>query len=260
MNRPALVVVAFHESAPSDVEALLPCLVSLRSTAPQAQVLLVEDRAPGGPSLAEAAAEELGVVYVDQDDGAGLVAAANAGLEVARGAGLDAVLVGPDVELQQAGWLERMQARADTQGRPAAIVGGRIEHADGLIAHAGFYYSVLRRRWTNRFVGVPAEIAEAHAPTLCPVGAELQLIRWETLQAVGLLDPELEAPYAAIDYGLRTFEAGLESVYEPAAAGRRPGTVKPTRREESDAEALARHCVESRHAPALLNRFVPDIV
>jgi GT2 family glycosyltransferase len=260
VNRPTLVVVAFRENAPSDVESLLGCLVSLRSTAPQAQVLLVEDRAPGGPSLAEAAAEELGVVYVDQDDGAGLVAAVNAGLEVARDAGLDAVLVGPDVQLQQSGWLERLQARTDTQGRRAAVVGGRLQHADGLIGHAGFYYSVLRRRWLNRYCGVPADVAEVHAPTLCPVSTGLQLIRWETLQSVGLLDAKLEEPHVSVDYGLRVFTAGLECVYDAAVAGRRPGTVPPQRRDESDTGAASRRRLESRHAPALLNRFTPDIV
>ena len=259
MDRPALIVVAFREDAPSDVEALLPCLVSLRATAPAAQVLVVEDRAPGGPSLAEAASEELGCVYVDQDDGAGLVAAANAGLEVARANGLDAVLVGPDVELLHAGWLERLQARTDTQGRPAAIVGGRLEDREGLVAHAGFFHSLLRRRWQHRFGGVPADVAEVHAPALCPVSAQLQLIRWETLQAIDLPDPGLIEPFASIDYCLRAFEAGLESVHEPRAAGRLP-RLPLVSKEETAEEAAGRRRLNERHAPATIDRFIPDIV
>ena len=260
MDRPALIVVAFREDAPSDVEALLPCLVSLRTTAPETQVLLVEDRAPGGPSLAEAAAEELGCVYVDQDDGAGLVAAADAGLEVARANGLDAVLVGPDVELLHAGWLERMQARTDTQGRPAAVVGGRLLHEDGLIAHAGFFFSVLRQRWLDRFMGVPAEVPEAHAPTLCPVSAQLQLIRNETLHAVGLPDPELAAPFADLDYCLRVFDAGLECIHEPAVAGRRPGAALGPQPDDSEPEIAARAALSARHPRTTFNRFIPDVV
>jgi GT2 family glycosyltransferase len=260
VDRPALIVVAFREDSPSDVEALLPCLVSLRATAPEAQVLVVEDRAPGGPSLAEAAAEELGLVYVDQDDGAGLVAAANAGLEVARANGLDAVLVGPDVELLHAGWLARMQARTDTQGRPAAVVGGRLLHSDGLIAHAGFYFSVLRQRWLDRFMGVPGEVPESHAPTLCPVSARLQLLRNDTLHAVGLPDPELDAPFADLDHCLRVFDAGLECVYEPAAAGRRPGVAKGQQRDDSEPEVAGRLALDARHSRASFNRFIPDVV
>ena len=260
MDRPALIVVAFREDAPSDIESLLPCLVSLRATAPDAQVLVIEDREPGGPSLAEAAAEELGIVYVDQDDGAGLVAAANAGLELARDAGLDAVLVGPDVELLHAGWLARMQARSDTQGRPAAVVGGRLVHADGLIAHAGFYFSVLRQRWLDRFMGVPGEVPESHAPTLCPVSARLQLIRNETLHTVGLPDPELAAPFADLDYCLRVFDAGLECIHEPAAAARRPDTAQGPQRDDSEPEVAGRVALAARHPRTSFSRFIPDVV
>jgi GT2 family glycosyltransferase len=257
--RPTLAIVAFREERPTDVEALLMCLVSLRQTAPDVQVLLLEDRDPGAPSLAEAAAAELGCAHVAQEDGAGLVAAVSAGLELALSSGFDAVLVGPDLELQP-GWLEALRARRDTQGRPAAVAGGMLRFADGLVEHAGFFYSVLLRRWLPRFGGVPAEVAETRVPALCPVSAQLQLIRHETLAAAGLPDPELGAPYTDIDFCLRVFAAGLECVYEPAAVGRSTRLALQGLQHETGRERIAGAQLEARHAPGTFDRFIPDVV
>ena len=259
MVRPTLAIVAFREERPTDVEALLVCLVSLRRTAPDAQVLLIEDREPGTSTLAEAAAAELGCAHVAQEDGEGLVAAAAAGLEFALSSGFDAVLVGPDLELQP-GWLEHLQARRDTQGRRAAVAGGMLRFADGLVEHAGFFYSVLLRRWLPRFSGVPAEVAETRLPTLCPVSAQLQLIRNETLAAVGLPDPELGATYADVDFCLRVFAAGLECVFEPAAVGRSTRLPLQGLQHETGRERIFGALLESRHAPGTFDRFIPDVV
>jgi Glycosyl transferase family 2 len=258
--RPTLVVVAYRETAHSDLEALLSCLVSIRETAPEAQVLVIEDPTPESSSLAEAAAAELGCAHVVQDEPDGLAAAANAGLEVARASGFDAVLVGCDVVVTRAGWLAAMQSRLDTQGRPAAVVGGRLHLADGLIDHAGYFYSVLQRRWLSRYYGVPAEVPETLAPTLCPVSSRLQLIRHETLEAVGLLDDALTAPYVELDYCLRVFTRGLECVHEPAAAGRSPRRHVPLKRDETEEQGRQRRLVELRYGGPIHNRFIPDIV
>jgi GT2 family glycosyltransferase len=267
--RPTLAIVAFREERPTDVEALLMCLVSLRQTAPDVQVLLIDtqptssagtgDREPAPSTLAEAAAAELGCAYVAQEDGAGTLAAAVAGLELAHSSGFDAVLVGPDLELQP-GWLEALRARRDTAGRPAAVAGGMLRFADGLVEHAGFFYSLLLRRWLPRYSGVPAEVAETRQPALCPVSGQLQLIRHEALVAAGLPDPELGAPYAEIDFCLRVFAAGLECVYEPAAVGRSPRLALQGLQNETVAERLAGARLESRHAPGTFDRFIPDVL
>jgi GT2 family glycosyltransferase len=257
--RPTLAIVAYREETPADVEALLPCLLSLRQTAPDAQGLLIEDLEPGARSLAEVAAGELGCAYVPQDDGSGLVAATAAGLELAVQSGFDAALIGPDVELRP-GWLDAMQRREDTQGRPAAVVGGRLEYADGLVEHAGFFYSILLRRWLSRYAGVPGEVSETHAAALCPVSARLQLIRHETLVAAGLPDVELEGPWAELDYCLRVFEAGLECVYEPAATGRSPRLAAKGLQHATRAERYWGLQLEARHSPASFDRFIPDVL
>ena len=258
MIRPTLAIVPARVQEEADLEPLLAALVSLRTTAPEVPVLIIEDAPAGTRSLVEAAASELECAYVHQDDGAGLGAAAVGGLEYARDAGMDAILVGQDVQLPAPGWAERLSCRLDTQGRPAAIVGGRVDCEGGLVQSAGFYYSVIKRRWLPRFGGVPAEVPEIGAPTLCPVAAGLTLIRNETLAAVGFPDTSLQEPHATLDLCLRAFAAGLECVYEPAVAGRRPvvatgPSVRPTLDEQrADAE------LELRHAVSTLDRFIPD--
>src|SRR4029453_1327677 len=109
-----------------------------------------------------------------------------------------------------------------TTGRPAAVVGGQLRSAEGLVEHAGYYFSVLTHRWQDRFCGVPVEVVEAHTPTLCPVSLRLALVRHETLEAVGVLDPASGPRYAELDLCLRVFAAGLECVAEPAVVGRCP--------------------------------------
>jgi GT2 family glycosyltransferase len=260
MIRPTLAIVAFRDDGPESLDAFLSCLVSLRRTAPDTDVLVIEDVAPGAAvSLAAAAADELACAYVAQDDGAGVVAAAAAGLEVARDAGLDALLVSPEVELLQDGWVHRLRERRDTTGRPAAVVGGQLRSADGLVEHAGYYFSVLTQRWQARFCGVPVEVAEAHTPTLCPVSLRLALVRHETLEAVGVLDPAFEPKFAELDLCLRVFAAGLECIAEPAVVGRCPRTAAASRVETPFAQAQRLH-LEATHVAVDRRRFIPDLV
>jgi GT2 family glycosyltransferase len=256
--RPSLLVVAARLAAADDLDALLRCVVSAQHTAPGSPLLVVDCDTALAP-LAERAADELGVAYVSQETDDGLVAARNAGLEVARANEMDAVLLAPELELVRAGWLERMRERLDTRGRPAAVVGGRVHFANGLIEHAGYYYSLLKRHWQSRFVGVPADVDEAAVPALCPVGDGIVLIRHETLGAVGLLDERFEHGLADVDYCLRAFEAGLECVYEPSAVARST-RVAATKRDETEEEAEARHRLARKHADAQIDRFIPDVL
>jgi GT2 family glycosyltransferase len=137
---------------------------------------------------------------------------------------MDAVLVNADIEFTQPGWLDLMRARTDTQGRPAAVVGARLLYPNGLIQHAGIFLSPLHRDWLHRFQYGPADLPEAQVPTRCPVTAALQLIRYETLEQIGLYDETYKMCFEDLDYCLRVFEAGLECIYEP--------TVVATHREK----------------------------
>jgi O-antigen biosynthesis protein len=216
--RPTLCVVpAFLRSA-DELDVLLTCLVSLQATAPDADVLVVDDASPARELVAqlELACEELGIAIVSNDENSGFSKTVNVGLEVAHAMGQDAVLVNADIEFPEAGWLDRMRERTDSEGRPAAVVGARLLYPNGLLQHAGVFFSLLTRDWLHRYVYGPADLPEALKPTRCVVTGALQFIRWETLDQIGLYDEGYRLCYEDVDYCLRVFQADLECIYEPS--------------------------------------------
>jgi GT2 family glycosyltransferase len=216
--RPTLCIIPAFVRSAEELDVLLRCLVSLQATAPDAGVLVVDDCSPArelAVSL-ELACEELGIGFVANDENSGFSRTVNVGLEVAHAMGQDAVLVNADIEFPEAGWLDRMRERTDTEGRPAAVVGARLLYPNGLLQHAGVFFSLLTRDWLHRFRFGPANLPEALSPTRCIVTGALQFIRWETLDQVGLYDEGYRLCYEDVDYCLRVFKAGLECIYEPS--------------------------------------------
>jgi GT2 family glycosyltransferase len=216
-TRPVAAIVPSYLRKPEELDVLLRCLVSLKATARQAMVLVVDDHSPARDLLGqlESVADEIGVTVVAKEENSGFSRTVNVGLKIARDEGWDAVLVNADIEFHQAGWLERMLARTDTHGRPAAVVGARLLYPNGLIQHAGIYFSLLRRDFFHRFHFGPGDLPEAQQPCRCPVTGALQLIRHETLMGVGLYDEGFRLSFEDVDYCLRVFEQGLECIYEP---------------------------------------------
>jgi GT2 family glycosyltransferase len=216
--RPTLCIIPAFLRTEEALDVLLRCLVSLKATAPAAEVLVIDDASPARELVAglEIACAELGVAFSDNDVNRGFSGTVNAGLEYALATGRDAVLVNADIEFTDAGWLDRMLSRTDTEGRPAAVVGARLVYPNGLIQHAGVFLSLLDREWLHRFHYAPDGVREALEPCRCPVTAALQLIRHETLDQVGLYDEGYDFCYEDMDYCLRVFAAGLECIYEPS--------------------------------------------
>jgi len=262
--RPTLCIVPAFVRNEEELDVLLRCLVSLRSTAPDAEVLVVDDASPAQQLIAglEAVCDELGIALVSNDENSGFSATVNAGLEFALATERDAVLVNADIEFLEPGWLERMRARTDTQGRPAAVVGARLLYPNGLIQHGGIFLSALHRDWLHRFQYGPGDLPEAMTPTRCPVTAALQLIRYETLEQVGLYDETYKMCFEDLDYCLRVFEAGLECIYEP--------TVVATHREKffrgkADAKIIewtrqSTARMLSRWGRSDLSQWVPEVL
>ena len=215
--RPTLCIIPAFVRTEQELDVLLRCLVSLRATAPDAAVLVVDDCSPAQELVAglRIACDELGIAFAENDANVGFSATVNAGLQLALAMEHDAVLVNADIEFIEPGWLERMRARTDSQGRPAAVVGARLLYPNGLIQHAGIFLSPLHRDWLHRFQYGPADLPEAQVTMRCPVTAALQFIRYETLVQVGLYDEGYKLCFEDLDYCLRVFEAGLECIYEP---------------------------------------------
>jgi GT2 family glycosyltransferase len=257
---PALVVIPAALRTHEALDLALRCLVSVRATAPHVQALVVDDGAPERAlaRLLEAAAAELGIAHVAREAEGGRAAAVNVGLEVARAYGMDAVLLDPMVELVEPGWLERLRSRTDTAGRPAAVVGGRLVDGQGLLAHAGFGFSLFSRSWYGRYQHGPGELPAALAPAACPVGARLQFIRHECLHVVRGYDEELGDHLADVEYCLRVFAAGLECVYEPGARARWNGPAETGRPDR--ARVLAEARLRSEHAAVDFSPWVAPIL
>jgi GT2 family glycosyltransferase len=214
-----LAIVPTYLRTAEDLDVLLRCLVSLRHTAPHADVLVVDDGSPATElvDMIELAATELELELHRRPVNGGFSRAVNVGLQRALDEGRDAVLVNADIEFLWAGWLELMLERTDTTGAPAAVVGARLLYPNGLLQHAGLYYSQLHRFWAARFACGPGDLAEAMVPCRCPVTGALQLIRHECLAAVGVYDEAFRMGWEDVDYCLRVFESGRQCIYEPAA-------------------------------------------
>lgn len=225
--RPVVAVVPLVLTDSGQLEPLARALVSLIASQPGIPLILAGGATSDGALLdqAAAAAEELDGELVRSPGS--VTAAVNAGLRAAAEGGADVLLLGQDVELDGSAWLDRLRARTDTQGRPAAVVGGRLVHPAGLLAEAGLYFSLLLREWLPRLQFAPHDLPAALAPCSCPVGTALQLIRWETLTTIGVHDEALTPAHANVDFALRAFAAGLECVYEPSALARRLTPAAP---------------------------------
>jgi hypothetical protein len=267
-SRPILAVVACSLPSAADLERLLPTLVSLRVSAPALRVLVVEEgmAPPAVGAQLSAIAGELGMeieLRAARGERPAPATARNVGLARALADGHDALLIADDLEFRSPGWVERMAARADGAGRPAAVVGARLLRPEGIVDSAGLQFSLLTREFIPRLRFAPAATPEALAPTRCPVPFTLALLRAETLAAVGLLDETFPSRWEDVDYCLRVFEAGLECIYEPSVVAFRTGELplRPVRPEPDEAVRMTRsdQRLFDKHSGADLGRGVPEV-
>ena len=169
--------------------------------------------------------------------------------ELALHTGRDAVLVNADIEFLEPGWLERMRARTDSEGRPAAVVGARLLYPNGLIQHAGNFMSLLHRDWLHRFRTAPATCPRrscrraARSPPRCSSSATRRS------SSVGLYDEGYKMCFEDLDYCLRVFEAGLECIYEPTVVASHREKFFRGKAEPEDRQVDAR--VDGAHARPL---------
>jgi hypothetical protein len=243
---PPLVIIPCDPRTPEALDVTARCLVAVWTTARQQSevvVLMDGDSDAAIANQVHAAAQELGFGFGLTDVRRSLAAGVNPALDEAVADGRDAVIAGPDIEPTE-GWLEALLARQDSRkAGPAAIVGGRTVFPNGLIDHAGLQFSLLRHAFVPSTRFGPASLREARVPRLCPVGPGLVLIRHTALAELGGLAEDLPGQ-ELVDYCLRAFAAGLESVYEPAAYAISHGPIWEA--PLSDADKLVRGALEKQ--------------
>jgi GT2 family glycosyltransferase len=260
---PSLAIVPTYLRSDQDLEVLLRCLVSLSVTAPELELLVVDDASPAAALVDQVALviAELGGELHRKPENSGFSSTVNVGLRRALDWGQDAVLVNADIEFTTPGWWEAMRDRTDTQGRPAAVVGAFLTYPNGLIQHAGVTFSLLERKFLHRFRFGPAALPEAQRTTQCPVTGALQLIRHTALTQVGLYDEGFRMGLEDVDYCLRAFDAGLECIYEPRARAVHAESVfrgRATKKIVDWQETSTRH-LWTKYPHADFSRWVPAL-
>jgi GT2 family glycosyltransferase len=254
---PTLIVVPARAETADDIEPILQTLVSITATAPGVVVLVVDDRSPAPQAqMIEAAATELDCAYVLQQDGEGRSAAFNVGLSVALEHGMDVCFVASAHVFDSPGWLDRLRARTGSDGDLAAVAGGAVVESDGTIRQAGYFFSRFRRAWRARLGRVPEILLDVSDPLLCPVGAEVQLIRNEWIEKVGHYDELLDGPHATLDYCIRVSEAGGQCVLEPSVRIRSLQFADG----EPDELAPAEKRLRLKHTGVNFYRWTPEVI
>lgn len=215
-------------------------ITTLLETAPGIELLVVDDASPY-EFVPERLSSFSEFQFHRQESNQGFAQAVNVGLRRALDEGKDAVLVNADVEFFEPNWLKRMlRAQGD-------VVGAMLIYANGLIQHAGIYYSILYRNYDHIYRFAPASLEAAQYPRICPVTGALQLIRNHVLERVGIYDEGFKMGFEDVDYSHRVFISGLTCVYEPTVRAIHHESVFRGRRKSKKLEEWERNSFELLH-------------
>jgi GT2 family glycosyltransferase len=217
MSKP-LVIIPNYMSHEDDMEILGQCVQSIRQTVSNTvDILIVDDSSPE-PWLVdvfESRYERYDFELIRRPENQGFSRTVNVGLERARNEGREAILMNADIVMRTPGWLGKCRKTTARPGVKAGLVGALLLYPNGLIQHAGLYFSRVGNVFEHRFRCAPANLPEALVKTVCPVTGAFQYIRPEVLEQVGIYDPAFRMGCEDVDYDLRVFQAGFECVYEP---------------------------------------------
>lgn len=194
---------------PSDLDVTLQCLGSVTATA-DVDVLVVDDASEfGADALQEISDTQESFDIYRSPVNQGFAASVNVGMRRARKEKRDVILANADTLFFNNNWLPILQKN------PADIVGPLLLYTNGLVQHAGVYFSVITRRFDHRYRLAPRSLAQVQKPINCPVTGALQYIRYSTIQKIGIYDENFRMGYEDIDYCLMAFQNGLTCAYEP---------------------------------------------
>lgn len=217
MSEPVLIVIPTYVTSDEQVQVVKKTITSLdRWTSLDDYELLVVD--DGSPleiwgDLAESLAEQHYGEFYGKSDNTGFADTVNVGLRKALDEGRDAVLCNADIEFFEP-WLHKMRATAYSSDLHA-VVGAQLFFPNGLIQHAGIYFSVIYRHFDHIYRFAPGNLPAAQRSRRCPVTAALQYIRHDCLETVGIYDNKFKLGYEDVDYCHRVFMSGRECWYEP---------------------------------------------
>lgn len=215
--RDSLAIIPVYLREQADLDVTVACLSSLVATAEDfnLDIMVIDDGSPDQGLVAELdefvrreCAGELFYKSVNE----GFSKTVNIGLRAARHAGRNALLINADMVFLKNNWWQAMQAD------PADVVGALLYFPNGLIQHAGIYYSVITRTWDHIFRYSPRTLELAQKRRICPVTGALQFIKFETLEKIGLYDENFSMGFEDVDYCIEVFRSGGTCAYNPEVA------------------------------------------
>lgn len=193
-----------------DLDTARVAIETFRATC-SADLLVIDDGSPFGTNMLSQVAKENGIDMMPKEENEGFSRTVNLGLRRARREGKHAVLVNADIQFFHNGWLSEMLAN------DADVVGAQLLFPNGLVQHAGIYYSVISRQFDHIFRFAPSTLAAVQEPRICPVTGALQLIKSQVIKEIGFYDENFRMGYEDVDYCHMAFQAGMKCAYEPKA-------------------------------------------
>ena len=211
-GRPVTIVIPSYR----DAAHVANLVAAIRRTTDRRKVqIIVSDDASGAEHLAALRRID-GVRVVQSDHNEGFSANVNRGLAAADPRH-DVVLLNSDV-IPLRGWLACLQHATHRHNR-VGVVAAKLLYPDGRIQYGGTVRNLGAREWfDHRYRFKPSDWgpSDVEGPTLAATGAAMYITR-AALQAVGQFDEAYPMAYEDVDYGLRTWRAGLQVIYAPAA-------------------------------------------
>lgn len=218
MSKP-LAVIPNYVTQAADTVMLETCLSTLRDTVGGAcDVIVVDDGSPENDLVrtCRGITEAFDGRFVAKPHNEGFSRTVNVGLRKAVSEERDAILINADIEFTTKTWLSLMLSQRTSDGeKPASIVGALLLYPNGLIQHAGVYFSLLYRHFDHIHRYGPGNLPEAQNARVCPVTGALQFIRYECLVDLGVYDETFKMGWEDVDYCVRAWQSGREVIYQP---------------------------------------------
>jgi GT2 family glycosyltransferase len=211
--KPPLAIIPSFISTPEDRGLLAATIDSIKETAgDDVEILVVDDGSPAPEGI-----DGLGAEVVFKDENTGFSSTVNVGLQRALEEGRNAFLINADIEVLTKNWVEVCERQPGmVSDKRAAVVGALLLYPNGLIQHAGIFFSLLTRTFDHLYKFGPWNLPEALEADVRPVTGAFQFIRHETLTNVGLYDETFKLGWEDVDYCLRVLLSGRECIYQPA--------------------------------------------
>jgi GT2 family glycosyltransferase len=211
--KPPLAIIPSFISTPEDRGLLASTIDSIKETAgDDVEILVVDDGSPAPEGI-----DGLGAEVVFKGENTGFSSTVNVGLQRALEEGRNAFLINADIEVLTKNWVEVCERQPGmVSDKRAAVVGALLLYPNGLIQHAGIFFSLLTRTFDHLYKFGPWNLPEALEADVRPVTGAFQFIRHETLTNVGLYDETFKLGWEDVDYCLRVLLSGRECIYQPA--------------------------------------------